>query len=437
MLYLQLANVGLAPIESFTILGVSSSRSKQDKLGMFGTGAKLGLNVFLRNNLNPTIFIGNQQLEFFTTTKRFKDIEYQQVCCSFNGEIRELSWSTDYGQIDWTDIGMGLRELVQNLLDAVDSPKDIDIRIVTKPEPINGSTVFYIPVTPEVQRYYNEIDEKFLHFYRHRELTQKILKKRKEGPARVYKKGVFVREIRSEWPSLYDYNLDDLKIDESRNLNDYEASQAIGKALRGDKEKLKTVLKTAITGEKYWETTISYYYMGYGEDIYKEVWAELYGENAVVVETAEVAEFVKRKGFKPILVKGDFAKVLENNNVKMANEVISTVEAKGNKIVKATQRTLDAVDRVWGWIEKLELTNGHSKPKVFNFSSVMEAESITMGYSDPINDSIYINLENPDNEQTILEELAHIITNGSTDLSRDFQDYAFRIAVAACRKVNL
>ena len=79
MLYLQLANVGLAPIESFTILGVSSSRSKQDKLGMFGTGAKLGLNVFLRNNLNPTIFIGNQQLEFFTTTKRFKDIEYQQV----------------------------------------------------------------------------------------------------------------------------------------------------------------------------------------------------------------------------------------------------------------------------------------------------------------------------------------------------------------------
>ena len=44
-MFLMIANNGVAPVQSFTVLGVSTARGNSDKIGQFGSGAKHGLSL--------------------------------------------------------------------------------------------------------------------------------------------------------------------------------------------------------------------------------------------------------------------------------------------------------------------------------------------------------------------------------------------------------
>jgi glycyl-tRNA synthetase (class II) len=59
----------------------------------------------------------------------------------------------------------------------------------------------------------------------------------------------------------------------------------------------------------------------------------------------------------------------------------------------------------------------------------MSGESMEYGFWNRADNSINIHKDYIRSNQTILEELAHYIT-GATDNSRDFQDYAFKLATA-------
>jgi hypothetical protein len=71
------------------------------------------------------------------------------------------------------------------------------------------------------------------------------------------------------------------------------------------------------------------------------------------------------------------------------------------------------------------MTEGKEKPPFRLFEEVMKAETEKLGYYH--DGMVYVRSDMVDHHQTILEEFAHYVT-GSTDLSRDFQDFAFRLA---------
>jgi hypothetical protein len=119
------------------------------------------------------------------------------------------------------------------------------------------------------------------------------------------------------------------------------------------------------------------------------------------------------------------------HGIKSNMDILTIVEKDGNKIIPATEDVILAVDEVWGWLEGLGVLNGRDKPEVHCYQDIMSAGSKVLGYY--TDDKVYISHDISVGFSellmtTVLEELAHHIT-GATDMSRDFQDFAFTVAM--------
>jgi hypothetical protein len=124
MSQLLIQNKGEAPVEAFTLLGASLSRSNDGLIGQFGSGAKLAITTLLRLGRKVTVYCGLTRMEFKTKTITINDgIEEQQkrqVYVQFGGTSKkklDLGWVLDFGAIDWKDVDMAYREFVSNAID--------------------------------------------------------------------------------------------------------------------------------------------------------------------------------------------------------------------------------------------------------------------------------------------------------------------------------
>ena len=79
---LIIRNTGIVPIEAFTLMGVSTKRNDEDKIGMFGTGFKYGISVLLRDNHSVKIVCkpknrSAQTIQFRTINQEFKIVYFE------------------------------------------------------------------------------------------------------------------------------------------------------------------------------------------------------------------------------------------------------------------------------------------------------------------------------------------------------------------------
>jgi hypothetical protein len=422
-MYLLIKNAGIAPIEGFTVLGVSTARGNSDKIGMFGSGLKLGLNLLLRSGLNPVVFLGNKRLTFFTKPAFMGDKQYNRVCYEVDGVNQETGFSLEFGALDWDNVEMALREIVSNAIDAV-GIEGVELDIVSEAKPFEDSTSFYIQLTPEVQRYYSSIGEKFLHFTGKHVFS--VLEKNGVSDVNIYRKGVYVRTINTFTKSMFDYNFgDDVKIDESRNMNDSSCVQYAANALGKNKEMLTKYFKTLKDTQKLWED--SFYYWNFDQKLVLEVSKEVFG-NYIPCSSEAIAKNVREKGYAAVVVRN--IELLKNCGVKTGEDYLTKVETEGYSVKKATSETVKVLNKVWRKLEGIGLTGGKQKPNVMSFTGVAVNGGTTRGYYK--DGTIYINVDDQGSFQTVAEECAHYIT-GATDGSRDFQEFAFNMA---CRLVK-
>jgi len=409
---------------------------------------------------------------------------YGKVFCRVTGSrgeqkqvkrTEDLNFSVDYGKFDWNNLAMGLREFVSNALDRTireegsfckalkDRRLTVEIVDASQVRAKSGYTRVYLPLTPDINQFYLELPKRFLHFSEPELLNTVILPKRDrnvtEGKrvAVVYKKGVLVREITDyEEPSLFDYNFDDeLVLDESRVVSDYEVKEAATKALRAaDSEAIARVFKAAIDRQKVWELTFESYYLS-TERIYdaalrdkarknwKEGWEKAVGEEGVVLaheDDEQIIKYAQSKGHKVKVVEAaTLVRASKENDVQTVQKVLDPHEAKGRKILDPTPVALEAVDIVWNKLVKLDLTRHKQKPPVNCFREIMSRENMTHGYYN--NGVVYINEHVANNGinkllmEAVVEEVAHHVT-GATDLSLDFQGYFRKIIVEMWWKEN-
>ena len=102
-----------------------------------------------------------------------------------------------------------------------------------------GYTRVFVPAdNEEVIRFFANLGKWFLHFSEPESIMQAILPKKARNldpdckTAVIYRRGVRVREIdQYSSESLFDYNLNDLRVDESRNVDDYQCRNAATKAM--------------------------------------------------------------------------------------------------------------------------------------------------------------------------------------------------------------
>jgi hypothetical protein len=382
-----------------------------------------------------------------------------------------LSQTSNYGSIDWQDIVMALREYVSNAIDATINYNEIknnavkfpfvgvEIAIVDESDvrAKKGFTRVFIPLTSSASRqsheeaivsFYDNIGKWFLHFSEPWSIMDSILlkKDRNIGDGRtavLYRRGVRVRQLGEHYgESLFDYNLNDLRVDESRNIDDYAASSVAARAMsNGTSEQLTTWLKSFNDGKAYWEHGFSDYYMGKDYSDFAEViasreknWSTAcrsIGENVVFSTKEGPRDTLSRKGHQVLVVPESVVKTAGVYGLLTPEKVLSSDERDGRVICEATEDALSCAQDLWDMIVKCGIHKNKDMPAIACFQSVMSAGSQVLGfYRDGtvyVNESIAVG-QGTELQQTMLEELAHYVT-GALDETRDLQDWAFLAAI--------
>lgn len=423
-MYLAIQNTGVAPVEAFTVLGVSTARGDSSKIGQFGSGSKLGINVLLRAGLNPVIFLGSKKLEFFSKPAFMGEKQYNHVCYNYDGKIEKTGFSLEFGEMDWDATEMALRELISNAIDAV-GVANVVLDVVAEPKSAEGMTGIFILLTPDVQKYYAKLSSKFLHFVGKNEIS--ILDKQGENnQAQIYRKGVFVRSLSVEKSvSMFNYNFgDSVKIDETRNMDDYTCQSEAARLFGENTDCLKKYFEGITSTTKVWEDDFSFYHINYTKS--NSAWESVY-PNTYFTDSAMIADIVRKQGKKVVMVR-NYSTLRNSVRAWDAAASITIVEKNGNTVVEATNTTMINAGKVWRKLIKLGLTNGKEMCSVKSFKAVVTETGGLRGYYE--NDCIYINVDDEGSFQTILEEFAHYIT-GKGDGERIFQEFAFNVATRA------
>lgn len=478
--HLMIENPGVAPVEAYTLLGASTKRDS-DLIGKFGTGNNHAVLACLRKGIAPTVFAGMTRMNFGTRPQVIDDglkaVEHQRVFVKFGGtstKTEDLGYTGQLGTDDWADdVALALREFVSNALDRVMEEGDAEftslhageadfvakfrenrrnlyklvvIRVVDENQvrAKAGRTRVFVPLTAEVLEFYNNLGKWFLHFSEPDLVWKAILPKTGRNltgrrAAVIYRRGVRVREFESsDVASLFDYNLNDLKIDESRKVDDWNVLRAAANALRdADAADLTLLLRALGSGAECWERTFDSYGLSswaYGEtkQARREAWSLALGavaENAVLT-TSQTADYVKRKGYTPVIVPESYLNFATQTGVRTGDMVLTQDDKDGREIIEATPLAVELVDWAWGLISRANMTNGREKPAVKSFRAVMDAGSRVLGfYRDG---TVFLNQAadamNEETKITALEEVVHHVTQ-SSDMSRDMQDYVLRLAV--------
>ncbi len=505
MAFLKIENPGLAPVESYTVLGASTKSRDSSEIGEFGSGNKLAIATCLRHDIAPIIYTGRLGLRFTAVPTEIADehvaATVSQVTVSYSGTdeltgkrrsaTEPLGWVAEYGQADWREPALALREFVANAIDhATRHNESLQLDV---PTPWHGVTVevvsdaqvrakagytrVFVPLSEDVARFYSQLGKWFLHFscWKDRaadgqdaELLPKAGRNldADTNVAVIYRKGVRVREFTSsDLPSLWDYNLHDLELDESRQVDDWRVKHECSRAMqRGSRENLVELFESYGKEQAYWEHSFdSYGLLGSSWALSTEDdetraerqtrWTDAivatYGEHAVLVgDDLSQADRVAKKGFKPIAVPSGLRESASHLGLRTAASVLSVDDLDGREILDApTECAVAVVDWLWDFVVAYHMTAGKQRPHVGSFRGGMEAGAITLGfYRD---NTVFLNESlagrGPAGSpatwcdellHAAIEEIGHYVT-GATDMSRDFQEWFIRFSVALMRRRQL
>ena len=147
-----------------------------------------------------------------------------------------------------------------------------------------------------------------------------------------------------------------------------------------------------------------------------------------------VASHITAKGFSPFVLPANWVDVLGDMDAPTEDKVLSTSERKGEVLSDPTPDMLRAVDEVWDVIVSMGMQNGKEKPPVKAFMSIMDAgmDAGAQRRGEYRDGTVLLHTDlaaGPLLKKVALEELAHHVT-GATDMSRDLQDWLFRLVVA-------
>lgn len=482
--YLKIENVGVCPPEGFTVLGVSLADTSDHAgvIGQFGSGNKNAVAVCLRHELSPIVFAGTLKLEFFTRPQTVADNQaskdFARVCVRYGGSdpitgasrssTEDLGFVLDFGKHDWGELSLALREFISNAIDRSIREKGdwsgVKIEIVDENQvrAKRDHTRVFLPLSTEVLEFYNYLGRWFLHFSEPESLDKAILPKRNRNlgdrkAAVIFRRGVRVREFESsDTESLFDYNLNDLSIDESRKASDWDVRHHCGRALANADKNILAILFDRLlnSDEPAWEFGFDLYSLQPSfrdstevEEQRRQNWQEAFlavaGGDAVLTGEGSVDQ-LERKGFKPVKAPENLVNAASRYGVQTPATVLSADELSGRLVSDATPDAQAALDVVWQVVVGCGLNNGKQKPPVKCFSSILDGGTMLNGYYRE--GVVYINRDLAGSGSLVagrqalserllkvaLEELVHFVTE-ATDQSRDFQDYLLDLAVKLSR----
>lgn len=314
--YLKISNKsGLVSRISLEKLGLSTKRNDPETIGRFGSGIKFAPIAALRKNLEWW-FTGSDSNGLYKMQYR-SEIEdgIECVVYDYGDYVKSSSFTIDAGVLSWVDCFQIYREAVSNAIDEAQSNDDWNISLVSADEisPVEGEFSVYITASPELMEINSNFDKYFCvnrdPVYTHNvgDIYSKI-----DAGLRLYTHGVLVHHDDSYF-ALYDYNLNDVKLNEERNISSiWDVEWTIARLLYSlnDPVIVSSIIHRVMFNDKlYFEIEkMSSSFAAYVDpsDTWKEVFEGIYGENCVIYDDAGeefgVVNAIKLRGFNPVKV---------------------------------------------------------------------------------------------------------------------------------------
>ena len=209
--YMKISNSIEVEPNAFKLLGACTKREDNSKIGYFGSGLKYAMAVFMRDGINLRVFAGDKEVVLGTVTETFRDQTFNVI--TVDGE--KTSLTTGMG-VDWK-IWQAIREIYCNALDEEDCLLQLGSET---PHGEAGKTAFYLEVVDESPiAEVIEMWDKFFSSNLTPLVTQgenKVFEKM-DPDFTLYRRGI--RCYESSYKSLYNYDIYDISINESRLVN--------------------------------------------------------------------------------------------------------------------------------------------------------------------------------------------------------------------------
>jgi len=110
-MYLKITNKGNVVPEAFSLVGASTKRGNNSKIGMFGSGNKYSISYLTRKQYDFRIFTGKKEIVFTTVQRKLGEETFNVICIN----DKETSITSEIGH-HWT-LWQAIRELYSNAMD--------------------------------------------------------------------------------------------------------------------------------------------------------------------------------------------------------------------------------------------------------------------------------------------------------------------------------
>lgn len=228
MKFIKISSKGEIDIRAFSLVGATSKRNDNSKIGMFGSGLKYTLSYLLNNQIDFRVFSGYREVIITTKEEDFRGMSIKRIF--INGESTSLT--TDMG-MEWQR-WFAIREIYCNALDEGEASINIvEFESINDAHPVEDTTTFYIKVDDEFQEILNNWDMYFSEnrkdlIYHDNNFNQIYV-----GGTNtlIYRKGIRCKFTESK--SLFHYDLSWVKINESRVIaDDWDFNRGLCKFLK-------------------------------------------------------------------------------------------------------------------------------------------------------------------------------------------------------------
>jgi hypothetical protein len=420
MKYLLIENVGELEIGALTLLG-GTTKDGVNTIGMFGTGNKYAISYFIRNKYELKIFSGTSEIFISTVQTKFRGKDFEVVCV--NNE--RTSITTDMGS-KWS-LWMALREFYCN---AIDEGK-VKFELVDEIIPHSGNTQFYVEYRDEIRDFVAKYDD---YFAENKKVVaeykrNRVLEKH-DTTTRIYRRGILVGEI--NYPSAYDYDLDNIEITESRKFQyAFQVYQEIIDTVFNC-ENLTVfesfIERSTLNGSFEENVNVSYFTCNIGE--VAKTW---FSSNMIYdTKVAGWLEPIVRASAKSVGHNlYTFLKERFSNLIKIPSSVSGRTPYKLLRSYKLAGPTIDSALK---FLKKCQF------PITYPVKIVTFQDEYVMAYADEENQRILISPNAVERgiqftAMALIEEQMHLVT-GQTDCSRAFQTAIFERFIDYMKLVN-